>query len=390
MRARQEPPSMLELCETFRKRKEFMWNLNRSGSQLEESPPAYSSRQTALTSVNEEQTATELTETGRDLPLRSKQTRRPTRAYESRISYSRTEEDEKFCNAEQKSDPQTEFFKSDDVASASAVGEYYAFEDDGARTVPLQKQQQVYRRKRSNAQAAELYRSPCDEMSPPQRDEKRMPRKGMPRDGKDTPGSWSYGKTSYPLKNTQRCSHYPASYPDSNTRRCSHYRASNPPHNPQANTRDPCAHYQASNLPHNEANSRDACSHYQASYPHNQPNTRDACSHYQVQDRSEKRTSRRSSVYMQQDMPRNETGSAQKRPDHSNRATTRFPAMQQCTTAHSCQLQGTEEHRSRCRRQEVCEVRNPEYSRHRRIGVCLQTDSTREHRKFVRILAKRF
>ena len=133
-------------------------------------------------------------------------------------------------------------------------------------------------------------------------------------------------------------------------------------------------------------------------------NTRDVHSLNQVQDKKGKQTSHqtiRSSVYLQQKMQREETGSPKRRIASSNKSVTTLPPIQQPTrhtTDHSRQSHAPAEQRNqvlpvyarRCGRQEVSEVRNSESCRSRRIGVCKETDTSGENRTFVRMLEKRF
>ena len=235
-------------------------------------------------------------ERNRDQPLHSAQTQRSTKTYKSPFSSSFPEEEANFRSPENRNNQQfalvetpTEFYESEAVESSSDE-EFYAFDGgDACAAGPLQNQQ-VYRMKARNA---ELYRTACNKMSHPQRDEEktRMRREEMAQEGKDS-----------------RDRSQARSFLQANPRGFSQYEES---HSPNTNTRV-------------------------------------AYSRYQVQDRTR-------------------------------------------------QILGTEEQQSQllapaCRygRQEVCEERNSECCKKRRIGVCKQTDTTQDQRTFVRVLGKRF
>ncbi|KAL9987716.1 hypothetical protein ACROYT_G002066 [Oculina patagonica] len=190
MRANRQPPSMMDLCEIFRKRKEFMWNQNQSISEHDETPSASSEPSSTPPVVNERKHTMETLQTGRERPLRSTKTRRSTKTHESRISYSLAEKEWNFPFCEKRNGLQfpiaetaTEFYESEAVESSSDE-EFYAFDDGDARPGPLQNQH-LYRMKARNA---ELYRTACDKMSPPQRDEERIPmrQREMAREGKQS------------------------------------------------------------------------------------------------------------------------------------------------------------------------------------------------------------
>ncbi len=352
-----------------------MWNLHQTVSELEETPRASSEPSSAPPVVNERKHTMETLQTERDWPLCSTQTRRSTKTHESRISYSLSKEEGDFRFPEKRNGLQfpivettTEFYESEAVESSSDE-EFYAFDDGDARPGPLHNQH-LYRMKPRNA---ELCRTACDKMSPPQRDEERirMRREEMAQERKQS-------------------------------RDRSHYQESHSPN--QGNPRDR-SHYHMYQASHssNQANPRGySRANYQVSYSPN-ANTRGACSPHRVQDRNEKRTSRtqtiRSSVYLQQNIQLEETGLPKRRNECSNRAVKTLPPIQQRRTkaASPRQLHGPKEHRSqpssparRCGRQEVCEERSSEYCWNRRVGVCKQTDTTQGQRTFVRVLGKRF
>ena len=208
-----------------------------------------------------------------------------------------------------------------DAVESSTDEEFYAFGDGSARAGPLHNQQ-VYRKK---ARDTELYRTACNKMNHPQRDEERtrMWREEMAQEGED---SRDPSQTrSFLQPNPRGCLYQQAG----------HYLLPN-----QINPRR-----QPTYLP-KQASPR-GFSQYEESHLPN-TNTRVAYSRHQVQDRIR-------------------------------------------------QIRGPEEQRSqllaparRYGRQEVCEERNSERCKKRRIGVCKQTDTTQDQRTFVRVLGKRF
>ena len=332
----------------------------------------------------------ETLDSGRNRPLRSTQTRRSTTTYEWQISCSFTEEvaasfrlpqprrrDLRFTPVE----TLNEFYEHEAVKNSSDE-EFYDFDDGDPRTGRLQNQQ-VFLRKARNG---EPYRTPCDKMSPPQRDEERIRRKGVAQKEKYSPNhSQCQGKYSQNQVNFRDGSNCEASYlPDqANSRVCSHYKTSCSPN--QAKLRG-YSRYQASCSP--------------------MTNTRGSCLPHRVQHRNEgaSRQTIRSSVYLQQNMLNmqlEETGPAKRRNELSDRAVTTLPPIQQrramAARPHQFSHGRHEEQPSqllapgrRCGRQEASEERNSYYCKNRRIGICKETDKTQEHRTFVRVLGKRF
>ena len=512
MRARNEPPSMLELSDFFKKKREMMWKQN-DGSEFEDNPcyrRIVARASTVQTSVEQR---TNAIETGRDQPLRSTQTRRSTKVYEARISLVSHEMEEHLCNtaAENRNCPRfsnvagklTEFRKSDDT-EISLDEDYFTLEDHNLfRAGPSQKQQ-VCTKGDHCSQAAQLYRSACDEMSPPRKDERSMYRKEIPQElRRDSRGCSPHYEAIYlpTVANTTGCrSQHQASYqspsqvnaqgyssynqvqgpaekksepavtrrqrdtrgaPGCSSRNQESYQSPSPQANqvqgpaekksepavtrrqrdtrgtpgcssrrnqesyqspsPQANQvqgaekkRKPavtrlrdtrgCSHYQ-SIYQHSLANTPGCSSRNQASYQSpSQANAQGYSTHNQVQGRKLKRTTSytATNVYVEQSMPqRNQMG----RP--SPRRTMTWPhtqtiqpplqhAVTRGGTALPRQLNRIDErpHQPRlpARRygvQEVCEARTDPRGT-RRIGICQDTDKSQEHRRFVRVLSKRF
>ena len=185
------------------------------------------------------------------------------------------------------------------------------------------------------ARNEERYRTACDKMSPPQRDEKRIRRKGIAKGGIYSGNHSHYQGRNLPnQENFLDRSHCQASYllNQANPRWCSNYKTNCSPK--EAKLRG-CSRYQASCSPDTHITS--------------------ACSSHQAQDRNEKWTSRqaiRSSVYLQQNMLNlqlEETGQAKKRNNCSTRAMTTLPPIHQrrVTAARPHQLhKPPEEHPS--------------------------------------------
>ena len=351
MRASRQPPSMMELCEIFRKRKEIMLNPDQPVSELEETPHAV--RSPCITPIAVDEHAVETLESGRDPSFRSMRTRRSTKTYERLISSSKTEEEEDFGFTEKRNDLKfspvetpTEFYEREAVES-SLDEVFYDFDDGVARTDLLQNRQVC----RMKARNAELRRTAYHEMCLTQIDVEKIRRKGIVQRG-------IYSANQ---------SHCHAIYL------------------------------------HNQVNPRQF-SHCQASRSPN-TNTRGAYLPQQVQARNEKRTSRqtiRSPIYLQQNMLNKqleETDQAKRKNECSNRSVTTLPPIQRramVTRPHQSSHR-TEEQPSqllapgrRCGQQKVCEDRRSEYCKNRRIGVCKETDTTQEHRTFFRVLQKRF
>lgn len=105
----------------------------------------------------------------------------------------------------------------------------------------------------------------------------------------------------------------------------------------------------------------------------------------------------KSSEYSQQNLRHYETGPPKRRERSTSGAETKLPPIQKCTrntTFRTSQYETEQRRRSQSfpfiPREEVDEMRYSEYPRHRRIGVCLETDTTRQQRTIFRVLRKRF
>lgn len=361
MQARRRPPSMMELCDIFRKGKEFMWKPNQPGSEFDETQHDTNDPFTAQTTANE-----------RDRPM-CYSAHRPTvheLEMEDKVVYP-----EKPRNHPQFSPP-AEFYESDAVVSSSDE-EFYAF-DDGSSRPDLFQKQQAHRMKTRNVK---LHRTACAEMSPTQGT--NVPR----RDATDTENSPDYSL------HRASCSANHANFPGFSHRQ---------PYLPnQVNSRGR-PRYQSSHHSFNRTNCRGVLHHQARTSPSTQNSRRPLPA--PVQDRNGgKQTSHqniRSSAYLQQQMQREEATSTERRNVDSNRAVTMLPPIQRrtrITEERSRQSQASPLQRNqvllyarRCGRQEVCEARNSECSKRRRTGVCKETDNCRENRTFVRVLQKRF
>ena len=134
---------MMDLCDFFRKRNEFMWKSNQPGSELDETQHDSSNSFTALTAVSEHENSTETLDTRSNWPTRFvNDTQHPT-AHESAISYSFTEKEENFRYPEKSKprnllqfSPPAEVYERDTGVS-SLDEEFYVFDDGNARPSPF-------------------------------------------------------------------------------------------------------------------------------------------------------------------------------------------------------------------------------------------------------------
>lgn len=349
-----------------------MLKSNQPGSEFEATQHDSSDPFTAPTAAREREYSWETDETRRNRPMRfANDTQRPT-AHESSISHSFTEMEENFLYPEMSRNhprfsPPAEFYESDAVLSSSDE-EFHAFDDGNVRPDPFQKQQ-VHRMKTRNAK---LYRvACCAEMSPTQGP--NAPR----RDATETEISPGYTNSLHQASCLANHANPPGFSP--------HYQVYLPNQvKPRGSQR-----YQSSYHSTNRSNCRRVLHHRANSSPIT--NTRDFHSLHQVQDKKGKQTSHqtiRSSVCLQKRMQREETSSPERRNVASNRAVTTLPPIQQRirnTADRSRQSRRPAEQRNevllyarRCSRQEVCEVRNSESCRRRRIGVCRNRYFSRE------------
>ena len=387
MGARQQSPSMMDLCNIFRKRNEFMRKSNQPNSEFKETHDSCDPF-SEPTAASEQKYSRESDETRRNWPMRfANDTQRPTRliaGHESGISSSFTEMEDNFLHSERRGNharfsPPVEFCESD-VGSSSSDEEFRAFDYCHARPNQFYKRQ-VQRKKTRNAK---LYRTTCLEMSPTQG-------RNTPRtDATETEISPSHFKSLHQASFSANHANLPE---------CSHCQAYLPN---QVNSRGR-PNYQSSHHSSNRTNCQEVL-HHQANSSLS-TNTRDVYSIHQVRDKHEKQTRhqtiRSASVHLQQQMQREESGSPERRNTHSNRAVTTLPPIQQHirkTTDRSRQSHPPAEQQNqiispqarRRGRQEVCDVRNSGCCRRRRTGVCKETDTSQEYRTFVRVLEKRF
>ena len=313
MSARRKPPSMLELCHFFRKKKELMRKENSEDSERQN---ISSCRRTVgrgpMSSVVNSAVALQERNaiiTNRDPPLRLTQAGYSNEVYETRISSSYLEKKRSWCYAPDK--------------KKTYAARFPLFEDYdliNPRIGPLHSP--VGCLEEDNVQAAK--RNRYDKMSLPQREVKKRT------------------KTM-----------------------------------PQEKRRDTRSVY-----PQNPANTRRYSSLHLAST--------EGYSYNQIQDGKEKRTSNgtvKTFVKKRSIQQHREMGPTRRRNGFYGRET-KLPPIQQADMVmvpFPRLLKTEEQHRHH--REEVCEERNLFGSR--RNGVCQETDETRQHRTFVRVLSKR-
>ena len=345
MRAGRQPPSMTELCNIYRKKKELMWKSNQPGSEIDEAPHT-SSDQLAPSSASKRQNISETTDSRRRRPLCLPPISPCVTAKESRISYLSAEKKSNLRYPEKTDDQRfspvetpTEFFKSDAVKSSSDKA-FYSFDDDSTQPGQFQKRQ-IYRMRATDA---ELYPAESHTMCPLPGDEKNMYGEEIYEKRKNSPGRSN--QSSYQLT--------------------------------QANPR----HYLQ----------------YQSRYSLKQagsysPNSDIQCvsSLHQVQGSGETFPNRQtniSSLNLQKNAQWDGAGPSIRRNTCSDTAVTTLPPIQQRTRKTPDRLRQSRvpvEQRSdallrvrRYGRQEVCEGENAENRMSRRQGVCKETDSTQE------------
>lgn len=357
---------------------------NQPGSEFKETQHDSSDACSEPTAASEQKYSRETDETRRNRPMHfANDTQRPTglTAHESGISYSFTEMEENFIHPETpryhpRFSPPVEFYESDPVSSSSDE-EFHDFDYCNTRPDPFHKRQ-VYRMKTRNTK---LYRTVCAEVSPTQGP--YTPRRD-PTETEICPGhsnSLHQASSSANHANLPEFSHCQAYLPN------------------QVDSRGRPS-FQSSHHSCNRTNRQEVLHHQANSSP--SANTRDVLSLHQ--DKNEKKTSHqtiRSSVHLQQQMQREETGLPERKNASSNRAVTTLPPTQQRirkTADRSRQSHPPSEQRNqiilpharRRSREEVCEVRNVDGCRRTRAGVCKETDTSQEYRTFARVLEKRF
>ena len=296
MQARRQPHSMMELCDIFRKRKEFMWKSNQPGSEFDETQHDTCDPFTAQTAANERECSS-------NWPM-CYSAHRPTvheLEMEDKVVYPENPRNHPPFS------PPAEFYESDAVVSSSDK-EFYAF-DDGSSRPDLFQKQQAQRMKTRNVK---LHRTACAEMSPTQGT--NVPR----RDATDKENSPDYSL------HRASCSANRANFPGFSHRQ---------PYLPnQVNSRGR-PRYQSSQHSSNRTNCRGVLHHQARTSPNTQNSRRPLPA--PVQDRNGgKQTSHqniRSSVYLQQQMQREEATSTERRNADSNRDVTTLPPIQQRT-----------------------------------------------------------
>ena len=454
MRANKDKPSKLELCQLFKKRKELMWGLNDGSEleespchrrilsrTLKRMPTVQ--EQTGLTKTDEDPPLRSL-EAGSTIGFHSRTSCSHGKKQE-KIGY----ESVKRANYSFSGEPRITLYEDEDT-ECSSDEEYYALEA-GNNTQASPSPKHLIYRKRTIGQAVQLYRSTHDEMSPATRNERRMSRMGMaqergglqrvsqhqapvssrryshhpagpqsfsPLATQTSPSGYLHRPTGPPgisvrkgIPNSRRYSHHPAES-QSGSLHQGHLqqesRQGSSPHKVQARG----VYLHEPSVPQGSLPGQ-----FRATgrvYSHQLTDTPDRFRHdahpnstgypqNQVQHRREKRTSSQTTrvfICMQQCIEHSEMGpSPQRKMERNNRESTP-PTLQHfkrslVPTVSPHQMNTIQENQSspllsvrRAGRQEVCKERN-ERGR-RRIGVCRETDNTRQDRIFVRVLGKRF
>ena len=183
MRASKNAPSMQELCEIYKKKRELMWKLN-DGSELDEHP-RYRRMLARLSTVSVSTTVEQRTnaiDTGADRPLCSTKTRRSTmKVYDTDDFLSNGNDNlEGYVTVRRRNDLRfshvgKEFSECVDSESFSEdeYGPNTVEETNLTRTAPQQRQKM--RMEGKQEKATNLYRHPAyEEMRPPRKDEGRM------------------------------------------------------------------------------------------------------------------------------------------------------------------------------------------------------------------------
>lgn len=401
---------MLELCQLFKKRKELMWGLN-DGSELEDSPCHRRILSRILNRMPTVQEQTGPTKTDKDPPLPSQEVG-STDGFHSRTSCSHGKTQEKIGYGSAKrsnyscgGEPRITLYEDEDT-ECSSDEEYYALEA-GNKTQASSLPKHLIYRKATIGQAMQFYRSTHDEVSLATRDERQMSRMGMPQER----GGLQRVSQHQAPESSRRYPHHPAGS-QSGSRHHGHL------HQASGQGSSPHKVQERQDYLHEPSVSQGSLQgQFRANspgYSHQLTDTPDRFRHHahpnstgypqnQVQYRGEKRTSSQTTrvfICMQQSIEHSEMGpSPQRKMERNNRESTR-PTLQHSkrnlvATVAPRQMNAIQENQSppllfvrRAGRQEVCPERN-ERGR-RRIGVCRETDNTRQDRVFVRVLGKRF
>ena len=395
-----------KLCHIFKERQEIIWGFD-DDSELEDEPS-----QSGMLSQASIRMPT-IQEKASDLPSSSQQVCSAEEIERKRASShaekregsngypSTAERSGKYCPDD---DPPVEFYEDEDMESSSEEEDFAFDASCDAQESPLPKF--VTYRKTANVQAAELYRSDCNEMIPPKRDDRRMYRTVISDQGPDRQRFLSYQsrgsgryhsqvpagpKSGSPQQaNTQRLS-----LPHKAQLRCSYS------HQPTEgrNSSRPLAHRSSRGYSQQPTGVQDwSCRQLQ-------PRSR-SHPHHQVQYRHDKRDHSQATkmyILMQKSTEVNEMRSTPHGKECNNRRESTPPPVQQtfsrprvAMVSHPSDLNTDQdrEHQPlrvpvhRTSREEIYKERNK--YRRRRIGVCRETDETKEHRMFVRVLSKRF
>ena len=161
MRASREPPSMLELCETFRKRKERLWSLE-DGSELEKDPYQRRIMTRALSTQHTEERTGPAMDAGKELPLRRTQARRRRKADSKLASPSLVVNEENDGYADGRIDESVPNLDPQRRAHNMKQSSRALYKED------------MNRNKNFGDQAKEIYRPKSNELSPPQRGQRSI------------------------------------------------------------------------------------------------------------------------------------------------------------------------------------------------------------------------
>ena len=395
-----------KLCHIFKERQEFIWGFD-DDSELEDGPcqsGMLSQASIRLPTIQEQTSPTKLCN---NLPLCSQKTRcvkdlRTSFSLEKRVGSNAYLGTSERINYSSDGDPPVGFYEDEETESSSEEEDYALDTRFDAQEGSLPKRV-IYRPR--TLPAAQFHGVACNEITPPpKRGDRRMYRMVMPEEGRDRQRFSCFQVQG----SSQRCLHHPAA---TATQRGSHHQANTPgylPHQVQPthqptegrNSSPALAQARGRVYSQQPAGARD-CAYHQT-----QPRIR-SHPHHQVMYRNEKRVSSRTSkmyILMQQSADVNEMRSAAPQTKEcSNRGeNTRLPVQQQSPrqriavvarpndmkTNQECEHQPLHLPVRRTGRQETYNDRNDHVRR--RIGICSETEATKEHRMFVRVLRKRF
>ena len=343
-----EPPSMLELCETFRKRKERLWNLNGDFSELEEDPCHQRIMSRALsTQRTTEQQAERSIDAGGDLKRRSTHARRSRKSCHELASPS-FDTDEGNDGYVKRRDsvrlstlhPQMAYSMKQNRSRISSDEEYYVLD---TRASPSQKQNTCSNAKDSG-QTEEIYRPSSDELTAPS------------RRGKGT----CRNRAAEEVKNTHR--YLPLNQLQAKEETLNHSSFRSQEENREARKQG-------------KGRKIGLCQGMDCTQAQPRTLVREVIAEH-----------RSTQTYLSQGRIENLSPVLPIQSFQGNRDTA-VPGMLNRIDEH-CEVRVFEAFRARRHgRQEVCEEGK---QRRRRTGVCQVSDATAEHRTFLRVLNKRF